>query len=66
MILYEVMNFCNLGDQSQFETSNLNSHWINTNNTLLLGFCCLIMSSWIISKYVIIQFLKLDVTKILL
>ena len=23
MVLYEVMKFCNLGDQSQFETSNL-------------------------------------------
>ena len=38
MVLYEVMKFCNLGDQSQFETSNLNSHWINTNNAPLLGF----------------------------
>ena len=23
MVLYEVMKFCNLGDQSQFESSNL-------------------------------------------
>ena len=27
-----------LGDQSQFEISNLNGHWINTNNAPLLGF----------------------------
>ena len=33
MVLYEVMTFCNLGDQSQLETSNLNSHWIDNNNT---------------------------------
>ena len=32
------MKLCNLGDQSQFETSNLNSHWIDTNNTPRLGF----------------------------
>ena len=38
MVLYEVMKFCNLGDQSQFEISNLNGHWINTNNAPLLGF----------------------------
>ena len=40
MFFYEVMKSCNLGDQSQFETSNLNktSHWINTNNTPWLGF----------------------------
>ena len=37
------MKFCHLGDQSQFEISNLNGHWINTNNAPLLGFCCLIM-----------------------
>ena len=37
MVLYEVMKFCNLGDQSQCETSNLNSYWINTNNPPLLG-----------------------------
>ena len=43
MVLYEVMKFCNLDDQSQFETSNLNSHWINTKNTPWLGFWCLIM-----------------------
>ena len=38
MVLYEVMKFCNLGDQSKFEISNLNGHWINTNNAPLLGF----------------------------
>ena len=38
MVLYEVIKFCNLGDQSQFETSNLNSHWINTNSLPLLDF----------------------------
>ena len=38
MVLYEVMKFCNLGDQNQFEISNLNGHWINTNNAPLLGF----------------------------
>ena len=38
MVLYKVMKFCNLGDQSQFEISNLNGHWINTNNAPLLGF----------------------------
>ena len=38
MVLYEVMKFSNLGDQSKFETSNLNSHWINTNNTPWLDF----------------------------
>ena len=38
MVLYEVMKFCNLGDQSQVEISNLNDHWINTNNAPLLGF----------------------------
>ena len=43
MVLYEVMKFCNLGDQSQFEISNLNGHWINTNNAPLLGFWCLTM-----------------------
>ena len=32
------MKLCNLGDQSQFETSNLSGHWININNALLLGF----------------------------
>ena len=32
------MKFCNLGDQSQFEISNLNGHWINTNNAPLLVF----------------------------
>ena len=71
MVLYEVMKFCNQGGQSQFETSNLNSHWINTNNTSLLGFLVpdngnSWLSSWIISKYVIIHSLKLDITKILL
>ena len=45
MVLYEVMKFCNLADQSQFETSNLNSYWINTNNLALLGFWCLIMGT---------------------
>ena len=38
MVLYGVMKFCNLGDQGQFEISNLNGHWINTNNAPLLGF----------------------------
>ena len=38
MVLYEVMKFCNLGDQSQFETSNLSGHWININNAPLLVF----------------------------
>ena len=32
MVFYEVMKFCNLGDQSQFEISNLSGHWIHTNN----------------------------------
>ena len=41
MALYEVMKCCNLGDQSQFETSNLNSHWINTNDTPWLDFSML-------------------------
>ena len=38
MVLYKVMKFWNLGDQSQFETSNLNSHWIDNNTTPWLGF----------------------------
>ena len=38
MVLYEVVKFCNLGDQSQFETSHSNSHWIDTKNTPWLGF----------------------------
>ena len=33
MVLFEVTKFCNVGDQSQFETSNLNDHWTDTNNT---------------------------------
>ena len=62
------MKFCN-----HFETSNLNSHWININNTPWLGF--LVPNngdSWHFSfphgvcKYVIIHSLKLDITKILL
>ena len=32
--LWLFMKFCNLGDQSQFETR----HWMNTNNTPWLGF----------------------------
>ena len=56
MVLYEVMKFCNLGDQSQCETSNLNSYLINTNNPPLLGFLVpnngdSWLSSWIVSKY---------------
>ena len=71
MVLYEVMKFCNLGDQSQCETSNLNSYWINTNNPPLLGLLVpnngdSWLSSWIVSKYVTIHSLKLDITKILL
>ena len=38
MVLYEVMKLCNLGDQSQSETSNFNNHWIDTSNTSWLGF----------------------------
>ena len=76
MVLYEVMKYCDLSDQSQFEISNLNGHWINTNNAPLLGF--LVPNngdSWhfrfphgllIISKFVIISSFKLDITKILL
>ena len=74
MVFYEVMKSCNLGDHSQFETSNLNktSHWINTNNTPWLGFLVLNNGdSWHFSfahglcKYVNIHSLKLDITKII-
>ena len=67
------MKFCNLGDQSQFEISNLYGHWINTNNDPLLGF--LVPNngdSWHfrfphgLSVNVIVSSLKLDITKILL
>ena len=75
MVLYEVMKFCNLGDQSQFEISNLNGHWINTNNAPLLGF--LVPNngdSWhftfphglLVNLSLLANSLKLDITKILL
>ena len=41
MVLYEVMKFCYLGDRSRSETSNLNSHWIDTNNIPWPGFLML-------------------------
>ena len=44
MVLYEVMKFCYLDDQSQFETSNLNSHRTDTENTPWLGFKYLILT----------------------